>query len=467
MATERTEQIVREAPEIERARLNLLSSAKALAGRNINLPAYQVAGLTPEQVQALQMGVQGIGAYTPFLQQGSSALTQGMSAMGESADLLRGADTRGQFLAGQQAYDRAAVAAEAMGPLANLAGAGLGFIGEGDANLRRGISLAQQGANADLSRSIAAINRGIGQIGGSVGQYDPRSAQRFMNPYQQQVIDESVRQITRQGDIAQQGLQAQAARAGAFGGSREGVQRAELGRALAEQQNAAIVGGLQQGFGMAQQQAQQAFEAQQARRQQAANLYGSLGSSLGQQALQQAQLRQGAAGLVGQMGAQRAGLSQLFGNIAGQQANILGQQSQLQQGIGQGIGSLAGQQFNIGAQMAAGLGSLGSQLGNLGVQQAALGQTAQQLGQQDVGFLFNLGQQQQRQAQSVLDARRASAMQALMQPYQNLAFLSDIYKGAPSTQMSVTQQAQPTPSPFQQVAGLATGTAAAAKALSI
>jgi hypothetical protein len=54
-----------------------------------------------------------------------------------------------------------------------------------------------------------------------------------------------------------------------------------------------------------------------------------------------------------------------------------------------------------------------------------------------------------------------------MQPFQNIAFLSDIYKGAPSTQMSMTQQAQATPSPFQQIAGLATGAAATAKALSI
>ena len=67
-----------------------------------------------------------------------------------------------------------------------------------------------------------------------------------MNPYQQQVIEESLRQINRQGDIARQNLQAQAVRTGAFGGTREGVQRAELERGLAEQRNAAIVGGLAQ-----------------------------------------------------------------------------------------------------------------------------------------------------------------------------------------------------------------------------
>jgi hypothetical protein len=71
--------------------------------------------------------------------------------------------------------------------------------------------------------------------------------------------------------------------------------------------------------------------------------------------------------------------------------------------------------------------------------------------------LYNLGSQQQRQQQAVLDAQRASAMQTAMQPYQQLAFQSDIYKGAPSTQMAITSQASPTPSPFQQIAGLGTG----------
>ena len=44
-----------------------------------------------------------------------------------------------------------------------------------------------------------------------------------------------------------------------------------------------------------------------------------------------------------------------------------------------------------------------------------------------------------------------------MQPYQQLAFQSDIYKGAPSSQMAITSQQTPTPSPFQQIAGLGTG----------
>jgi len=281
-----------------------------------------------------------------------------------------------------------------------------------------------------------------------------KSFKDYKNPYQQQVIDEAIRQIDYQGNLSRQNLQAQATRAGAFGGSREGVQRAELERALAEQKNAAIVGGLSQGYQNAAQQAQQAFEQQQGRQLAQAQGYQGFGGLYGQQALQQAQLGQGAAGLQGNLSGQLAGLSGMYGNIAGQQANIYGQQSQLGQQLGQGIGNLAGQQFGIGSQIAQGLGSLGTQQANIGMQNAALGQNAQSLAQQDSNFLFNIGSAQQKQAQSELDASRQNTLQQNMQPYQQLAFQSDIYKGAPSSSMSSMQQSQAAPSPFQQVAGL-------------
>ena len=237
-------------------------------------------------------------------------------------------------------------------------------------------------------------------------QSQPIGAQQigqYMNPYNDMVLQQQLGEMGRQAQIQQQGMNAQAVRAGAFGGSREGVQRAEMSRNLAQMQNQAI------GQSMAQNYAQALAAAQQQ---------------------------------------QQAGLAA---------ANQLGN-------LGQGIGNLAAQQFGIGQQMSQGLGSLGTQIGNMGVQQAALGQTAQQLGQNDINFLYNMGSQQQRQYQAELDALRSTQMQNAMQPYQQLAFQSDIYKGAPSTQMAVTQQAQATPSPFQQIAGLATGIGATAAA---
>ena len=462
-----TEQIVREAPEIEAYKLGLMKAAQELPSPT--LPAYQVAGMSDAQKKALELGTAGIGAYAPYLQQGTEALRAGTATMGEAADVLRAADTRGQFGAAQQAYNLAAQPAAAMGNLANTAGAGLGYLGAAGQGIDTAQQMAMASRQADLAPSQQLMGAGIGSLAGAAQGYNPYSAAAFMNPYQQAVIQESLQEINRQGDIARQNLQAQAVRAGAFGGSREGIQRAELERGLSQTRNQAIINALQQGYGSAQQQAQQAFEQQQQRQLAQGQGIANIGQALGAQNLQQAGLGQGAANLYGQLAAQQAGLAGQYAGVAGQQANILGQQSQLQQALGQGIGNLAAQQFGVGQSMAQGLGTLGTQAANLGIQQAALGQTAQQLGQQDVNFLYNLGAQEQRQTQAEADALRATQTQEALAPMQKIAFQSDIYKGAPSTQMAVTQQQQPTPSPFQQIAGVGTGilgTAAAANAAS-
>lgn len=346
MATETTEQIVRESPEIEAYKLNLMRAASAL--QPPTLPQYQVAGLTDQQTAALQAGQQGIGAYAPFLQAGQQALGSATTTTGEAADVLRGADTRGQFAAAQQAANLAA-----MGTL---------------------------------------------QSAQPIGQ---QQIQQYMNPYTNLVLGQQLDEMSRQAQIQQQGLNAQAVRSGAFGGSRQGIAQQELNRNLMQTQNQAIAQSLQGGYG-------QALSTAQQQQQAGLGAYGQLGQ------------------------------------------------------LGQGIGSLAGQQFGIGSQMASQLGQFGGQMGQIGMQQAALGQSAQQLGQGDVNFLYNLGSQQQKQQQAVLDAQRASTMQTALQPYQQLAFQSDIYKGAPSSQMAITSQQAPTPSPFQQIAGLGTGLVSAA-----
>jgi hypothetical protein len=472
MSNQVQETVSREASDIEQRKVGLMDSAKALAdSANLNAlsgkyltPDYQVAGMSPDQLNALDLGRQGIGAYQPYMQAATKQYGLAGNTVQQGVDTLLGADTRGQFTGAQAAMNRAAIPIEQMGQSAQLATQGVGLIGQGAQGLTAAQQQANQYAQANMTGSLSALNQGIASLGGAAKMYDPSSAQNFMNPYQQQVIDESIRQINRQGDISQQNLQAQAVRAGAFGGSREGVQRAELERALAEQKNAAIVGGLSTGYQNAAQQAQQAFEAQQGRQLAQAQGYQGAGGVLGQQALQQAQLGQGAAGLQGSLSNQLAGLAGMYGNVAGQQANIYGQQSQLGQSMAQGIGNLATQQFGIGRDMAQGLGSLGAQQGNLATQGAALGQAAQSMGQQDTNFLYNLGSTQQRQLQSELDATRQNELTKNMQPYQQMAFVSDIYRGAPSSQMGVTTQSQATPSPFTQAAGLGIGAVSAAAA---
>jgi len=91
----------------------------------------------------------------------------------------------------------------------------------------------------------------------------PGAYQQFMSPYQQDVIDTTLAEFDRQRQIQAQAIPASAIQAGAFGGGREGVQRAEFG-ALSDRNRAALQSQLlQQGFGQAQQAAQLGFAQQQ------------------------------------------------------------------------------------------------------------------------------------------------------------------------------------------------------------
>ena len=455
--------IVRESPEIEAYKLDLLRNARGLAfntdanGNPLDpsqslaaqLPAYQVAGFSPAQQAALNAAQQtGIGSYGNYLNSANAALNSGYQTTAEAADVLRGSDTRGQFANAQQNTN---AGISALGNMQNLAAQ------SSAANLQPSNQLLSAAAQrtADMGQSTAGIQAGIGTLANSMQGYNPNSAQAFMDPYKQQVIDRTMAEMDRQAQIAQQGASANAVRAGAFGGSREGIQRAEMQRNLMDQKSNTIANLLSQGYTQSQAQAQQAFEQQQQRGIQAGTGIGSLstqqgqlglqgagqlaniGQTMGQQSLQQAQLGQGAAGLMGQAAGQ-------YGNLAGQQ------------------GALAAQQFGIGQQMASGLGSLGAQAGQFGINQAALGQTAQGMNQSDINFLYNTGQSQQALNQQGLDAARATKLQQAYAPYQQVGFLSDVYKGAPSTQMSTAVASQPTASPFQQAVGIGLGTVATA-----
>ncbi len=158
-----------------------------------------------------------------------------------------------------------------------------------------GISGAEQQA-LDLARQSVAqrpdyLSMGVGSLGqasltaaqaaqqaaGATGQFDPSSTQAFMNPYQQQVIDEYTKEMQRQFDISRQGRSAQAIGAGAFGGGREGVLEAEAMTGFQRQLGQGLAGLMSSGYQQAQQAAQQAFENQQRRGQLAAQNLGNIG----------------------------------------------------------------------------------------------------------------------------------------------------------------------------------------------
>jgi hypothetical protein len=85
----------------------------------------------------------------------------------------------------------------------------------------------------------------------------PTGYQQFMSPYQQDVIDTTLADYDIQAQKGLPGLAAQAIGAGAYGGGREGVQRAEYQSASDRNRAALQAQLLQQGFGQAQSLAQQ------------------------------------------------------------------------------------------------------------------------------------------------------------------------------------------------------------------
>jgi len=353
-----TTQIMREAPEVEAYKLGLLQEAQRLYNQPMMTVPTVAAGLAPTEQQAIDFAKQGVGAFEPYIQAGAQGLTQGMDLAQRGALAAGAIQTAPQYQAAQEM----------------------------------------------LGRAVPVIGQGIGGILGAAQAYDPTSAQAFMNPYQEQVTQNALREMRRQADIAENQAAAQAVAAGAFGGTREGVQRAETERGIQDLMMQRIMQDYAQNYLQAQQAAQGAFEAQQGRQ-----LAG--GQALGQAGMQ-------------------------FANLA------------------QGIGGLTAQQAGVDLSKASTLGQLGGQFGSLGTQYGALGQATQQLGAEDTRLLAGLGGLERQVEQAQLDAIRATQLQEQMAPYQQLGFVSDIYRGAPTTQMSLTSASAPSASPLQSAIGL-------------
>ena len=166
---------------------------------------------------------------------------------------------------------------------------------------------------------MGALNTQYNPYGAYAEQFGQQQADQYMSPYMQNVVNIQQSAAQRQADIARTGRNAQAARSGAFGGSRQAIADAEASRALADQQGAIQAQGLQSAFSQAQQQ----FNADQAARMQAqqANIgQQQFGADLRMKGLQTGLQ---AAGQLGQLGqnvyGQRMGINQLRNQYGAQQ----------------------------------------------------------------------------------------------------------------------------------------------------
>ena len=429
-----------------------------------------------------------------------SAATGGATGIRSAA---AGADILGQAGTAQQGMR------EAGAGIAGQVGAAQTGVDVAAQRARQASAQAQRDLSGAGAFGLGAAAEGISRLDDTTGAFDPQGIGAFMNQYEDAAVQQAIQDIARAGQMQRNELGAQAVGAGAFGGSREAVAQQELGRNILEQQGRTAAGMRQAGFESAAQRAQQAFEAQQGRGQTAAQLRGQLGQAgagtalnaaeaagrLGLSAEQLAQtgsLQGGQLGLSGQTNLasilQQAGQMGISAEEAAAQLGISAEQAAAgmqMQGAGaqadlsMGLAGLRGTGFemsqNLGqsafedqmrrgqnasqifGQLGQGLGSLAGQQTDIGVRQAALGEAAQQANQSDVNSLFNIGALEQGQMQSEYDVQRQADIEEAYEPYQRFNYMSDIFRGVPSTQSSLTVQSVPTPSPVSNIIGMAQG----------
>jgi len=214
---------------------DMAATLQELLKKQVNVPEQQVAGFSPTQLGAMNMAMQGIGAYQPFL------------------------------------------------------------------------DAAQASQAAALGTTGAGV-QALGQM-----NFDPSRAQAFMDPYQQSVTNEALKEIDRQAAMAQNQLAGKAVQAGAFGGSRFGLQQSETARNAQDLKSRRIFEDLSRNY----QQAQSAAQAANTQRMQQAQQFGNLGKQTS-----------GIGGMMAGLGAQTQQLGQSDIN---QLMGIGGMQQQLAQ----------------------------------------------------------------------------------------------------------------------------------------
>jgi hypothetical protein len=163
-----------------------------------------------------------------------------------------------------------------------------------------------------MAKGQQTVEMGIPALAAAQQQYDPTTSnyQDFFNKYQSDVTQQALKQIDEEAAKAEAKLAGQATMGGVFGGSRYGVQQAELAKNIQDIKSRRIAEDVSKNFMQAQQSAMGTFEQARARNLAAAQGLGALGSQIGSFGAQQFGLgQQGLAGIMG-LGQQQQTLSQ-------------------------------------------------------------------------------------------------------------------------------------------------------------
>jgi|DEB0MinimDraft_12_1074336.scaffolds.fasta_scaffold09762_3 hypothetical protein len=265
-----------EEPSAQAMRRGFLESAFGLARTPTPVAVQQYAGLDPFEMQARQLAG-GLGGFTPYIQQGGQMMQEGLGVARQGQGALAGAQ--------------------------DMYGQGTGLVGQGTGLYGLGTQLTGQASD----------------------YYRPGAASSFYNPYEQDVVQQTLSDLQERS--AKQGVadRSQAVSRGAFGGSRGRLMEQERERAFGRGAAEAIGGIRSRGFEGARSAAMTAGQGLG----QLGGQLGSFGSGLGQLGGQLGQFGSGlsnVAGQYGNLGTGIAGLGTGFANLGTTgQSNLLKQ----------------------------------------------------------------------------------------------------------------------------------------------
>ena len=326
-----------EEPYAQAMRRGFLESAFGLGRTPTPVPVKQVAGLDPYEMQARTLAG-GLGGFTPYIQQGGQMMQEGLGVARQGQGALAGAQ--------------------------DMYGQGTGLVGQGTGLYGLGTQLTGQASD----------------------YFRPGAASAFYNPYEQDVVQQTLRDLQEQS--AKQGIadRTQAVSRGAFGGSRGRLMEQERERAFGRGAAEAIGGIRSKGF------------------------EGARGAAM--------TAGQGLGRLGGQLGTFGSGLGQLGGQLGS---------------FGSGLTNVAGQ-----------YGSLGRGIGDLGTNFAGLGTTGQSNLLRQINAFEGLGRTGRGIQDQMYGAQFDAANKLATEPRERLTALQGMLSLLPTTRSTTTFNPQAT-----------------------
>jgi hypothetical protein len=442
-------------PEVMAAYRNVVGRAQNVANLPYTGAPVDIAGFTPDQMNAFQSINQAQGMGMPFFNRASDYAGIGGANISDQTPLLSdntnsqlASSAANQFTSWTPNYLQSALAALPM--LMGMTGAGLSPQGGMPAGtyappgysmgLPPGTWTGSSGALPPGTWMGNSGNLPPGTFTGSTGNLPPgisggslsditggmvpgvnaSTINQFMSPYTQQVIDATQRQFNNQNEQQRQGLVGNAISAGAWGGDRAGVAQAELANQQHLAQDPVIANLYQSGYGQALSEANQQQQTGLAK----AGLSLQQLQALGQLGLGQQQAdisRMSASGQLG-LGQQQADISRMGTSgqlgLGQQQADISRMGTSGQLGLGQ-------ENYGLGLMGTSGQLSLGQQ--GVGINQAQQALQALQLGMSGSQNQDQMAMARAQAAQGMFGQNAQLAMQAAAQSGQLGLGAGDLY----------------------------------------